>query len=126
MRELFLNYGMPFLVLGALLGSFLYLLCSHALYTYLKENYSDALPPRLELFMHDSEAMGGFINSIQYAAREKRWKRIESNTWRRLFVFNHDSAILWCFAAPYSVGHFYFGRANKYVIPAKAGIQQQC
>ena len=89
MREFFLNYGMPFLVICTLGGGLIYLLCSHALYTYLKENYSDALPPRLELYLHDQEAMGGFFNGIRYAAKSGGWKRIQSNTWRRLFVFNH-------------------------------------
>ena len=89
MRELFLNYGMPFLVLGTLAGGLIYMLCSHALYTYLRENYSDVLPPKLELYMHDPDAMGGFMHGVRYAAKDGRWKRIESNTWRRLFLFNH-------------------------------------
>jgi hypothetical protein len=89
MRELFLNYGMPFLVLGTLGGGLVYMLCSHALYTYLRENYSDILPPKLELYMHDPDAMGGFMHGIRYAAKSGGWKRIESNTWRRLFVFNN-------------------------------------
>ncbi|MBM5575524.1 MULTISPECIES: hypothetical protein [Deefgea] len=101
MRELFLDYIMPFLVLSGLLGGLVYLACSHALYTYLKENYSDALPPRLELYMHDAEAMGGFLDGIRYAAKTGNWKRIESNTWRRLFICNHALGyfVVFCCAA---------------------------
>ncbi|QKJ67783.1 hypothetical protein HQN60_14225 [Deefgea piscis] len=58
MREFSLHYSLPFLVVGTLDGGFLYLLCSHALHTYLKENYGDALATRLELYMHDQAAMG--------------------------------------------------------------------
>ncbi|WP_297576155.1 hypothetical protein [uncultured Deefgea sp.] len=87
MREFFLNYGLPFLVIGALGGGIIYLFCAQAMYSYLKNHYSDALPLQIQGYMMDGEAAGGFISGTWYAFRNGAWRRIESNTWRKFFFF---------------------------------------
>ena len=82
----FFSFGLPFLILGSLLGGGLYALCASTLYSFLKENYSDALPPRIDVFMNDYEAMGGFMAGIWYAQRTGAWRRIDSRAWRYFFI----------------------------------------
>jgi hypothetical protein len=86
MNTWFFSFGLPFLILGALLGGGLYALFASMMYSYLKDNYSDALPPRIDVFLNDYEAMGGFMAGIWYAQRTGGWKRIESRVWRYFFV----------------------------------------
>ena len=86
MREFFMDFALPMLVCGALGGSLLYVWFGFVVHDYLKQNYSDALPPRMKLLWHDTEVMGDFVNGLWYAQKHGGWKRIESNTWRRFFI----------------------------------------
>ena len=86
MREFFLDYILPALVVISLCGSLLYTFCAYFLYSYLQENYSDALPQRVHVSMSDDESLGGFIIAIMHVSRTGGWKRIQSKPWRKFYI----------------------------------------
>ncbi|QLG87466.1 hypothetical protein HQ393_03930 [Chitinibacter bivalviorum] len=83
----FLDVLLPTLVLASLLGFLIYIVCARLVYDHLRENYHDALPQKMSMAFGDAEdSGGGYIAALWYAARTGSWKRIQCNTWRRMFI----------------------------------------
>lgn len=82
----FLHGLMPTLVVLSFVGTIAYMFAAAVVHGYLKEHYHDALPQRVDVFMSDYEAAGGFIAGTWYAYRTGAYKRIESRFWRSFFI----------------------------------------